>query len=92
MDANQFQFLSRIPQMIMDDSITEYMGFNPEKNCEECIVKKKDGDIWLHSSVYSLLEENEVMDDLMDVILNEKMFHNLIIFDDREQSIIRLDY
>ncbi len=92
MDMEQMKYLTEIPQILLDDSIKEYAGFNQEKNCSENIIKKEGDTIMIHSSVYGFLESNELMDDIIDYYIKNKSYKKLIIFDDTSQSVIRLDY
>lgn len=86
------KYITLLPQILMDDSVKEYSGFNPEKGVSEPIILKKEGELWIHSAVYGLLEENEMMDDLMDYFADYHIFQKIIIFDEENQSVIRLDY
>ncbi len=86
------KYVMLLPEILMDDSVKEYKGYNPEKEISETIILKKDRELWIHSTVYCLLEENEMMDDLMDYFMDNRVFEKIIIFDEENQSVIRLDY
>jgi hypothetical protein len=92
MNTNQIKYITEIPSVLMDDTITEYMGYDPQKGTSEPVIMKKEGNLWIHASVYGFLEENELMDELMDYFAEHKSFREIIVFDDENQSVIRLDY
>lgn len=89
---DSMKYLTLLPQIIMDDSIEEYCGFNPDKGASEPIIRKKEGALWIHSAVYGFLEENEMMDDLFDYFAARRTFEKIVVYDDENQSVIRLDY
>lgn len=92
MNMNQMKYLTEIPEILMDDSITEYKGYDPLEDREEVIIFKREDEIYLHAGVYGFLEENELMDDLLDYFAAHKVFSKMIVFDDSTQSVIKLDY
>lgn len=89
---DNIKYVMLLSEILMDDSVKEYKGYNPEKELSEPIILKKDGELWIHATIYCLLEENEMMDDLMDYFMDNRLFGKIIIFDEENQSVIRLDY
>lgn len=86
------KYVIELSHVLTDDTIKDFKGYNPYKGHEESIIIKKDDELWVHSSVYGLLEENEMMDDIMDYFADNKVFSKIIIFDDENKSVIKLDY
>lgn len=91
MEGNM-KYVIELSRVLMDDTVKNYKGYNPYKNCEESVIIKMENELWIHSSVYGLLEENEMMDDIMDYFADNKVFSKIIVFDDKNKSVIRLDY
>lgn len=91
MDMELMSYAMEFFNVLMDDSVTEYKGYNPDKECEDILIKKENNVLTMHAIVYSLLEENDMMDDVIDYY-TEAGFQSIVVFENEDSSVIRLDY